>query len=136
MAGPGRMRTDANSLRPRISGGGGKPKRARTMLFCERGTVGVPLTLASVAFDPDVAATRAVPVKMALSVQHERRDTDISRDCAVWAEGIPYDAAFSVEEVFRWRLFVFGIVGRHRHASVSQLWDHPRYAVARHTIHF
>ena len=90
------------------------------MLFCERGTVGVPFTLASVAFDPDVAATRAVPVEVALSVQNERRDTDIPGDCAVRAEGIPYDAAFSVEEVCRWRLFVFWIVGRHRHASVSQ----------------
>jgi len=50
------------------------------MLFCERGTVGVPFTLASVAFDPDVAATRAVPVEVALSVQNERRDTDIPGD--------------------------------------------------------
>jgi hypothetical protein len=84
------------------------------MLFCERGTVGVPFTLASVAFDPDVAATRAVPVEVALSVQSERRDTDIPGDCAVRAEGIPYDAAFSLGEVSRRRKFVFGIVGHSR----------------------
>ena len=90
------------------------------MLFCERGTVGGPITTAPVALDPNVAATRAVPVEVALSVQNERRDTDIPGDCAVRAEGIPYDAAFSVEEVSCWRLFVFRIVGRQRHASVSR----------------
>jgi hypothetical protein len=84
------------------------------MLFCERGIVGEPLTAAPVTFDPDVTATRAVPVEVALSVQNERRDTDIPRDCAVRAEGIPYDAAFSLGEVSRWRLFVFGIVRHSR----------------------
>jgi hypothetical protein len=37
MAGPGRMRTDANSLHPRISGGGGEPTRSsRPLWVCER----------------------------------------------------------------------------------------------------
>ena len=91
------------------------------MLFRERGTVGGPITTASVAFDPDVAAMRAVPVEVALSIQNERRDTDIPRDCAARADGIPYDAAFSAEEVSRWRWwFVVWIVGRHQHASVRR----------------
>jgi hypothetical protein len=105
------------------------------MLFCERGTAGGPIATASVAFDPDVAAMSAVPVKVALSVQNERRDTDIPGDCAARADGIPYEAAFSVEEISRWRwLFVFWIVRRHRHAvyasadeSLSRLSERFRF---------
>jgi hypothetical protein len=81
------------------------------MLFGEWGTVGEPLITASVAFNPDVAATRAVPVEVALSVYSERPDTDIPRECAMRADGTLYVAAFIGEEVSRWRLLVFGIVG-------------------------
>jgi hypothetical protein len=81
------------------------------MLFCERGTEGEPLFTASVAFDPDVAAPSAMPMKMALSVDSERPDTDISRESAMRADGTLYVAAFIGEGVSRWRLVVFGIVG-------------------------
>ena len=68
----------------------GRRRSARTMLFGERRTIGEPSTTASVAFDPDVAAMRAVPVEVAHLVQNERRHTEMPRDCAARADGIPY----------------------------------------------
>jgi|SRR5882672_9898582 len=84
-------------------------------LFREWRSVGGSFGTASVASDPDVAATRAVPVEMTLSVQSDRRDADTSNDRAMRAHGVPREVAVSVEdEVFRSRRrLVLGIVRRH-----------------------
>jgi hypothetical protein len=57
------------------------------MLFCERGTVGKPLSTSSVAFDPDMTAMSAVRVEVALSVYSERPDMDIPGECAMRTDG-------------------------------------------------